>query len=65
MNLLLIFFTSKILPIVKIGSDLSDPENTVRLYQLMRSAREAVFDLERGEELLSITVSLDDTNIEQ
>ena len=47
------------------GIALSDPGNTVRLYQLMRSAREAVFDLERGEELLSITVSLDDTNIEQ
>ena len=47
------------------GIALSDPGNTVRLYQLMRSAREAVFDLERGEELLSIMVSLDDTNIEQ
>jgi general secretion pathway protein C len=47
------------------GIALSDPGNTVRLYQLMRSAREAVFDLERGEELLSVTVSLDDTNNEQ
>jgi general secretion pathway protein C len=47
------------------GITLSEPGNTVRLYQLMRSAREAVFDLERGEQLLSITVSLDDTNIEQ
>lgn len=47
------------------GIALSDPGNTVRLYQLMRSAREAVFDLERGEELLSVTVSLDDTNNEK
>ncbi len=47
------------------GIALNDPGNTVRLYQLMRSAREAVFDLERGEELLSVTVSLDDTNNEQ
>jgi general secretion pathway protein C len=47
------------------GIALSDPGNTVRLYQLMRNAREAVFDLERGEELLSVTVSLDDTNNEQ
>lgn len=47
------------------GIALSDQGNTVRLYQLMRSAREAVFDLERGEELLTVSVSLDDTNIEQ
>jgi general secretion pathway protein C len=47
------------------GIALSDPGNTVRLYQLMRNARKAVFDLERGEELLSVTVSLDDTNNEQ
>ncbi|MFT5709882.1 MAG: general secretion pathway protein C [Halioglobus sp.] len=47
------------------GIALNDPGNTVRLYQLMRGAREAVFDLERGEELLTVAVSLDDTNIEQ
>jgi general secretion pathway protein C len=47
------------------GIALNDPGNTVRLYQLMRGAREAVFDLQRGEELLTVTVSLDDTNIEQ
>ena len=47
------------------GIALSDQGNTVRLYQLMRRAREAVFDLERGQELLTVTVSLDDTNIEQ
>ncbi|MBE9539937.1 MAG: type II secretion system protein GspC [Proteobacteria bacterium] len=41
------------------GIALNDPGNTVRLYQLMRSAGEAVFDLERGQEQLTITVSLD------
>jgi general secretion pathway protein C len=40
------------------GLDLSDPANTVRLYQAMRSAQVAVIDLERGGESLSLTVSL-------
>jgi len=31
----------------------------------MRGAGEAVFDLERGEQLVTVTVSLDDANIEQ
>mgnify|MGYP006271688429 CR=1 FL=1 len=41
------------------GLPLSDPSNTVRLYQAMRSATEAVFDLQRGNERISLTVSLD------
>ena len=47
------------------GLALNDPGNTVRLYQLMRSAGEAVFDLERGDEQLTITVSLDATGPER
>jgi general secretion pathway protein C len=47
------------------GIALNDPGNTIRLYQLMRGAGEAVFDLERGEQLVTVTVSLDDANIEQ
>ena len=43
------------------GIALDDPGNTVRLYQLMRSAREATFDLERAGEQLTVSVSLDDT----
>lgn len=41
------------------GIALNDPANTVRLYQAMRSASEAVFDLERDSQQLTITVSLD------
>ncbi|TDG16013.1 type II secretion system protein GspC [Seongchinamella unica] len=41
------------------GIDLNDPANTMRLYQTMRTASEAVFDLQRGDELVSISVSLD------
>jgi len=40
------------------GLSLSDPANTVRLYQTMRSASEAVFDVRRGEETISLTVRL-------
>lgn len=40
------------------GIALSDPANTVRLYQAMRSASEAVFDLERNNQQLTISVSL-------
>jgi len=40
------------------GIDLNDPANTMRLYQTMRTASEAVFDLQRGDELVSISVSL-------
>jgi general secretion pathway protein C len=47
------------------GIALDDPGNTVRLYQLMRSAEEAVFDLERDGEPLTVTVGLDATATEQ
>ena len=40
------------------GIALNDPANTMRLYQTMRTASEAVFELERGEQPLSISVSL-------
>ncbi len=47
------------------GIALDDPGNTVRLYQLMRDAEEVVFELERGQELLTVSVSLDDSQTEQ
>ena len=47
------------------GISLNDPGNTVRLYQLMRSASEAVFELERGDQLVTVSVSLDDTGADQ
>ena len=40
------------------GYALSDPTNTVRLYQLMRDATDATFDIERDGSPLSISVSL-------
>ena len=40
------------------GLSLTDPANTVRLYQAMRQAREAVFDLTRDGETLSLSVRL-------
>lgn len=40
------------------GLSLTDPANTVRLYQAMREAREAVFDLTRDGEALSLSVRL-------
>ena len=40
------------------GIDLNDPANTMRLYQTMRTASEAVFDLQRGDEAVSLSVSL-------
>ena len=40
------------------GYSLSDPSNTVRLYQLMREATGATFDIERGGSALTISVSL-------
>ena len=40
--------------------DLDNPGNTMRLYQLMRSASVATFDLERGGENLTLTVNLDE-----
>jgi general secretion pathway protein C len=43
------------------GIALNDPANTLRLYQTMRSASEAVFDLQRDDQPLTISVSLGDT----
>jgi len=40
------------------GLDLSDPANTVSLYQSMRDATEATFDLKRGDTTLTLSVSL-------
>lgn len=40
------------------GYALSDPTNTVRLYQLMRDATDATFDIEREGSPVSINVSL-------
>jgi general secretion pathway protein C len=47
------------------GVPLNDPGNTVRLYQLMRSAQEAVFELERGSEQLTVSVNLGDPETDQ
>lgn len=40
------------------GMPLSDPANTMRLYQAMRSANEASFELLRGGEAVAVNVSL-------
>jgi len=40
------------------GMPLSDPANTMRLYQAMRSAGEASFDLRRDGESVAVSVSL-------
>lgn len=42
------------------GIALDDPANTMRLYQTMRTASEAVFEIERGSQPLSLSVSLGD-----
>ena len=42
------------------GIALNDPANTMRLYQTMRSASEAVFDLQRDDQPLTVSVSLGD-----
>ena len=47
------------------GVPLNDPGNTVRLYQLMRSAQEAIFELERGSEQLTVSVNLGDPETDQ
>ncbi|MEP4485694.1 MAG: type II secretion system protein GspC [Halioglobus sp.] len=41
------------------GIALNDPANTMQLYQAMRTASEAVFDILRGSQSLSLSVSLD------
>ena len=40
------------------GYVLSDPTNTVRLYQMMRDATDAVFEVERDGTPVSISISL-------
>ena len=40
------------------GISLDNPGNTMQLYQLMRSASDAVFDLERAGQSLTLSVSL-------
>jgi general secretion pathway protein C len=40
------------------GIALNDPANTIRLYQTMRSASEAVFELQRDNQPLTISVNL-------
>jgi len=40
------------------GLDLGDPANTISLYQTMRDATEATFDIQRGESSLTLSVSL-------
>lgn len=40
------------------GIALNDPANTMRLYQTMRSAGEAIFDLQRGGQEVTVSVSL-------
>lgn len=47
------------------GLELSDPANTLRLYQLMRDASGAVFEVERGDSQLTISVSLGATDQEK
>lgn len=42
------------------GISLDNPGNTMQLYRLMRSASEAVFDVKRGGENLTLSVSLDE-----
>ncbi|MEH6590127.1 MAG: type II secretion system protein GspC [Halioglobus sp.] len=43
------------------GVGLDNPGNAMQLYQMMRTATEAVFDLERGAEQITLTVNLEDT----
>lgn len=42
------------------GMSLTDPANTLRLYQTIRSASEAVFELQRNGQPMSISVSLEE-----
>jgi len=44
------------------GIALDSPANTMRLYNAMRSAGEVVFEVQRGDQPLSIAVSLDSNN---
>jgi general secretion pathway protein C len=47
------------------GIALTNPANTMRLYQTMRTASEAVFDLQRDNQAVTLSVSLDATAAEQ
>ena len=47
------------------GIALNDPANTLQLYQTMRTATEAVFELKRNDEPLTISVNLGDGSAEQ
>ena len=47
------------------GIALTDPANTMRLYQTMRTASEAVFDLQRDNQTVTLSVSLDASVAEQ
>jgi general secretion pathway protein C len=40
------------------GIELNDPANTIRLYQTMRSAGEAVFELQRDNQPVTVSVNL-------
>jgi general secretion pathway protein C len=40
------------------GIELNDPANTIRLYQTMRSASEAVFELQRDDQPVTVSVNL-------
>jgi len=44
------------------GIELSNPSNTLELYALMRTAREARFDVERDGQRMNLTISLDDNS---
>ena len=46
------------------GISLDDPANTMRLYQTMRTASEAVFEIERGSQPVSLSVSLADEAVQ-
>jgi general secretion pathway protein C len=46
------------------GIALNDPANAMRLYQAMRSATEAVFELERKEQQLQVSLSLADIGVQ-
>lgn len=45
------------------GIALNDPANTMRLYQTMRSASEAVFELQRASEQVTVNVNLDSSTL--
>lgn len=46
------------------GIDLSSPANTMRLYNLMRTAGEAVFEVQRNGQPVTLSVSLDEAAIQ-